>query len=1241
MTSLRLIAYAPLGASLGALPDPISCQASYPLNDLGALTLEYHPEAARSSLLGQPLEIVTEVSSDGGATWSEPPNGRFIYLRDGRDPIKTEDAYAIECTSYAWRLQKALVGTSGLDSEGKRPFTDYTPGAILRDLFDGAQGRGALSGMARTWNGNTDSNGNPWPLTFSISYDPGANLLGILQAMVDDGWVDFSTQGRSLNLYYAGNPDGLSRDQTTGAAPVVLRYGRDLTEAPFRRTWEGLADTAIVLGDEGKTVTRINPAAQKPWGVQETFVTASGVTDDGTLNTLGDAALTFTDEPRAEHTLGLEFAAAAHLPFRDYRFGDWVSAATSGAAAPTKMRVRAITLVRNNDGSASGNVTLNDRFLEADVLQTRRIARILNGATQTGGGGTPGGIGPDILAPGIPAGLAASSAAYVEQPDGRIRAQITLNWNDVTTNADGTPTNDVATYEVWARRPGVDDWRLVATTTVSEWYSSGYEPGVTWEFRVRAVDASVNFGGFSATASTTTAFDLTPPPQPSTPTATSRLGTARITWDGLTVGGGNMAATVPDWRYVTVHVSTVNGFTPSAANRVGELTGPGYVVAGPLDYSTTYYARLVAYDSSGNASTGSAQVVVVVAPLVDVSNFPDTAMEALYARTGQFLDLSADNFSANLIEGAWVKAGAISVDKLTVGAQSGENLVPNGDFQDLNTAGTQPLMWSTTPRNGAGGTLGVETTNAIGGTRSALVTMAAAADGAYLRSTPVPCIPGLTYVVTVKFRTNSTISGIPALSMGTAPTGSDPRNNLDGAVTWTSAFNLTAPAPNTVVTLTRQVTVPANHKSMAVIVSAPPNTGGGYSLIVDSAMIYLAVPDSAITDVSAGKIRTGIIQATERIIAGTMTGARAEMNGVGFQAFNPSGTKMFEVQANSGDTYVGDPSGFHVRLGAYGNVYSGQNQGMLRFGTPTGSGWGDGQISGYYYGDGSGQWGAVRIASPYGANLPATWGNAAYLDLRSRSNDGYSQFFLRANEANFSANTFIFGSGDGTTIDFRNFGSSGFTLSKYDMTQRINIYWQVGFNLIRSIDASGNAIQMRLQGNPLALSAGGHEVYWNVQFAPTLGHFERNVGLAFYGGQLGATDFVNGGYRPFLASAFNVNSDPRVKSNAKRVRGALDALDALEVYDYDADGLLPQVAPRQPSTRRLKNAAGKTVDQVVHKRGRGRGVMADQTRDVLPDAVHEDEQGRLSVSLYDLLATTMAAVQELSAKVKALESPTP
>lgn len=101
---------------------------------------------------------------------------------------------------------------------------------------------------------------------------------------------------------------------------------------------------------------------------------------------------------------------------------------------------------------------------------------------------------------------------------------------------------------------------------------------------------------------------------------------------------------------------------------------------------------------------------------------------------------------------------------------------------------------------------------------------------------------------------------------------------------------------------------------------------------------------------------------------------------------------------------------------------------------------------------------------------------------------------------------------------------------------------------------------------------------------------------ATFGGTVTATDFI-------------LSSDARLKTDLTRLTGALDAVDRIDAYRY---------------------THLQTHRQEV-------GVLAQELREVLPEAVTETEDGMLGVAYDRVVPLLLAAVKELSAKVKQLE----
>lgn len=677
MIRLRVAAYQPNGARLGVLPAPVKVQASMVLGDTGALSLEYPETAPRSALLGSPCELAVEVSTDDGATWTEPHDGRYVYLRRKGDGVKRPNHLTAEAAAYSWRLQTAKVLPEGLlNADGKRPFLSASAGTILVTLLQEAQARGALTGLAYDFTTSADSAGQPWAQVITLYYEPGKDYLAILRNLFDQGLVDFRFSGRTLQVFNADT--AMARHLDTADPVTDLRYGRDLTEAPYQGTWENLADYAYVQGDNGVTLERTNGSAFAPWGRQEAFISQGGVSDTGTMTTLADAALEGTADERVERTYGLSLTRARWLPLLDYGLGDYVAVGERNTALGdlTAYRVRSLTLTRDDKGVVGGNAVLNDRFVEQDIRTTRRVQGITGGSTLDGGSGArPAPEGPDKTIPQAVTGLATSTAAYLDD-QGAPHAQVTLTWSAVTQNTDGTACDDLAYYEVYATPDGGTPVLYRAATEASggtvSWSMSPFDVGGLWHFKVRAVDTSGHQGAFSPVHDVTMAEDTTAPPQPSTPTATVRLGVVTITWDGLDHLGNPQPA---DFAGAVLHRSQVNDFTPDGTTIAARLRGSGQVLFSDQAYDSTWHYKIVTHDTSGNESTPSAQVDATTTPLVatdlngqvvDGANIvPGTVSitDVAIANSVTTRELAAGAVTANELS-----ANAVTADKIAVGA---------------------------------------------------------------------------------------------------------------------------------------------------------------------------------------------------------------------------------------------------------------------------------------------------------------------------------------------------------------------------------------------------------------------------------------------------------------------------------------------------------------------------------------------------------------------------------------------
>ncbi|MEV1003395.1 hypothetical protein [Nonomuraea sp. NPDC050202] len=678
--ALRLAAYAPNGARFGTLPHHLGFEVGLPLNDVPSLKVTYPAAGAGAGWLAQPVELAVEMSI-GGGPWLEPNDARFLRIRRGSNATDATGARTYDCPGYSWMLRKLVLYSGPVMADGKRPFSAVSAGAILRTFIDEGQARGALPGLAVSFSTTHDSAGQPWNKTLTLQIEPGTDLLTLLLNLSEQGVLDWTMAGRTLRAYNEGTV--LGEDLATGAAPVDLRLGRDIDDAPATATLEDLATAILVRGEAGLTVERTNPSAPAPWGRWEASQSQGGVTDQGTAILLGDNALQRAGRERTQLTRSIRLGAARWLPLAHYRPGDRVLApGETGAMEP--LRVRQITLSAESDGAIGGNVTLNDRFIEREIRLARQAAGILAGGVSSGGtGGEPAPEQPGGRVAAAPAGLIVTPSAYVDEY-GFARGQITATWSPVTADVSGVAI-DPDRYELYARvNEAGQVWRLIAT---SDDTTATYSPLVvtaTYGFKVRAV-AQGTPGEFSAVFVALIPDDVTPPPVPSTPVLSTRLGVIEAAWDGLAETGAAMPA---DFELVRVHMAADD---EGPWTVVDHLRAAGAALVTDQPYNEPRWFRLTAVDRRGNESAPSAVAQIAAAPLVDTdvigevisgANIVDgtlVASDKVVANTItggliQALAIQAGHIAANAITADKIQAGAVTAAKVAADAIDGKTI---------------------------------------------------------------------------------------------------------------------------------------------------------------------------------------------------------------------------------------------------------------------------------------------------------------------------------------------------------------------------------------------------------------------------------------------------------------------------------------------------------------------------------------------------------------------------------------
>lgn len=674
----RLIAYDPNGVRRGQLPLPVSFQLAVPLNDMPSLTLEYTRRAPGAELLDTPCEVAVEVSPQNVSDYQEYPGMRFLRLRDQADQTDRTEVVKYTMPSYAWQLRKIRnINHEAFDEDGNRTFTEATPGEIIRAFIVEAQDRGNVPGLAMDFTAGADSAGQSWPDSLNISYGPGQDLWGILDALTSQGMVDWRINKRTLQLYV---PETVMHTDRTGS--VVLHAQRDYQEAPDDTSYEDLAARILVKGDEGHYYEASSMTSLTPWGQWEDFISQSGVRDSGTMALLAQARLERSRQGRVQMTRKIAFASARNLPFIHYRIGDDITAPDeNGAYFP--LRVRQITITSISPHGVDGNLVLNDRFLEKELLRDRQIASITGGSggTPGGGGGQPG---EDTRRPAAPEGVLLATDTYINEM-GEARGQITVSWAEVDRASDGTEMS-MDGYEVWVRlavaneqfqRMAVTDSQTDVDATMSP-----FEVDETYEVRVRAIGRNNRAGVYSTTQAVLVERDVTPPPPPSDPALSTRLGVIRVYWDGLTDIGTAMPL---DFDFVRVYMSDSPGGTFTVEDT---LYREGLAVIPDQPYGEDRFFYLTALDRSGNESGPSGTFSIAAEQAVPGDITPGSIGYELLEQGAVRDDILDDDavrnrhIAAGEITGGKIRAYSIFADRLAIGTT--QNLYVDQNFQDAD-----------------------------------------------------------------------------------------------------------------------------------------------------------------------------------------------------------------------------------------------------------------------------------------------------------------------------------------------------------------------------------------------------------------------------------------------------------------------------------------------------------------------------------------------------------------------------
>jgi hypothetical protein len=315
-------------------------------------------------------------------------------------------------------------------------------------------------------------------------------------------------------------------------------------------------------------------------------------------------------------------------------------------------------------------------------------------------------------------------------------ASVAVKWDGLGT-VSGTPVampNDLDRVEIWQSSTsgftiGAGGSSLAGTLNKAGTYFVQGAFGTQIYIKMRAIDKAGNISASSTQGNAAPSkiqtgqidpnavvSDGLPPASSPTPVTVSGLGMFYVKWSAITNH---------DLVNYEVHVSTTLGFTATLGDSttVGTTTGTQFAVrqlAGPeppegspdpraLDYNTTYYVRIIAFDVDGAA----AQSLQAPATAEQVTG-PDIAVKAVTAENIVAGTITGDLFAATVImsgtfktaeTGQRVETGMFGIKgyksdgsvMISIPTTSGENMVLDGEFiaRSLTVSGAASLQGAT------------------------------------------------------------------------------------------------------------------------------------------------------------------------------------------------------------------------------------------------------------------------------------------------------------------------------------------------------------------------------------------------------------------------------------------------------------------------------------------------------------------------------------------------------------------
>lgn len=598
MFNIRFVAYSSDGTRLGAIPTPLSFQMCMPLLGIPTLQITWTDKIPAYFRMDD-LPVLAAEWSNGGQ-WTEFLDGRFYPLKHNWDRLDDTGAHSCDYRGLIGALEETLVWSGANTDEGRRRFENKTPSQIFTPMFNEARTRGSAHFLLALRNEITGTQ-----TACTREYELSNTLFSVLQDLTSAGEFEYRVDGTALVLVNrVGSDLTANRFNPTWVRDILS------TSSPEEHNYSDLCNVVKLVSDGGKSWTAQDNESIAIFGRREKVLSQAGVTNATDANQIMQAFLAANKDFSKSYSREYPVDGTNRpLPGRDFNPGDAAYVDTV-YGHKVRLRISEISYKQDSAGTLTAYVTFGDLSQSVLAKLATTQSSLSAGATVSSlGGGTPSPTPPPT--PAAPLNLRATTRGVINS-DGTNTGEATLTWDPVGTSTDGR-TLYVSRYRCgWKLALAGANWHLAEETTTTSCSFTDLPVGENILFCVAAISTRGVVGEYSTTAQITIGADTTPPPTPSTPTVTSRLGGISVTWDGLDAGGQAMPA---DFDHINIYVDgSIAGTLDRIINRW---------FSDQLILDRTYQVSISAVDRTGNESTRTTPVSVTVVGAVSETDIQD------------------------------------------------------------------------------------------------------------------------------------------------------------------------------------------------------------------------------------------------------------------------------------------------------------------------------------------------------------------------------------------------------------------------------------------------------------------------------------------------------------------------------------------------------------------------------------------------------------------------------------------